>query len=1513
MFFSSWRRDNRTQAAKGSTSSPRRRRSKWSPGIEVLEDRLTPTTHVWSGGVSNLWTVPGNWSSGGVPQPGEDHLVIVFPSGAAAHSTNNIPQTLTIGEIDITGAPAGPATGYTIDGNAIRLGNGTPFNGSTGNPGNIEDNSGNANNVINFAGITLGPDAVPLGHDISAVDPGTVTVQSPITGTADLTINFPPSTATLIPGGGFPNGEVALTGTISYTGTTTVDGGILSIFTAPNTTQTLTLEGGPFSGNSIFFKDGAGTLLLNGNNTFAGGTGIAAGVLDVNGSQSNSPVNIAPAGTLGGTGTTGPVGIFPEADNGEIDPAGPGAAGTLTTKGNVLFGNGSSFDVDIFTSQHDLYNVQGNADVSSATLHINSAGLVAAVGTQFTVLTAAPLSGHFLNAPIDGDVVTSVDGKDFRVNYVGNSVVLTLETPVTPDIITAAGPAVVLGSGNRLTDSAILSNGFNPTGTITFTLTAPGGSVVYTDVVPVNGNGNYSTSQGNNPGGYLPTAVGTYQWVASYSGDSNNNPVASSFGSEPEQVTPPTPAIATAAGPAVALGSGNRLTDSATLSKGFNPTGTITFTLFAPDGVTVAYTDVVQVSGNGTYRTSQGNNPGGFLPTAAAYGTGLYQWVARYSGDANNNPRATPFGGEPEQVNKGTVTANLTSSPNPSAFGQPVTFTDAVTSPTGPAPTGMVQFLDNGTPIGGPVQIQNGSASVTTSSLSVGSHAITAQYLGDGVYGPDRRTLTQTVNKGTVSVSAPGVTPPSIAGGGTATLSVTVTPVSPAPATPSGPVTFSDNGTPIDGPVQLQNGQASITTGPLSPGSHSFTATYGGDTNFAGPVTSPATTITVGLFTTTTTLSVQPTAISLGQTVTMTATVSGGPSPLGGTVQFSDNGTPLDGPVPLQSNGTASFSTNGLSVGTHSITAVYGGDPNHSGSPSAPQTVTVARIVHTWRGGDSASPTAWSDPNNWIGGAPTEGDADLLFPAAAQSFLSMDDIQNVTIHSIEIQGTGYTINGQPITLDNTRAAVISGAAFILSDGPAGARNTIGLGIVLTNNSATPATPNSEGIAAAAGNTLVIDGLISGGSGLAHLAVNGAISPSSLNTGTVLFNAANTYTIPTDVAGGTLGGTGQVGTTDVFAGANLDPGTDSAPGRLTVNGALTLHTGSTLVMRLNSDTRAGQTYDQVLVRGQLTLGDTTAGNLTPSGNPTLDLVLGPNFSSTASPIGKPGFTLLQTTGSPVLGRFQLPGGAALPGGSLFVHGSQPSRFVLELSYQDDTGNNVGLTSLNDTQLYIRALFDGFNMPLDQQLGEQQRNRLASLPVNQIADTFLASQQNRMVTLTTFYQTLGLPVPSPTDPTFRRFLGQLMTPDPAAAGTVFIKLATSKQVTRMHRGNKNFLRFLITAVLGSPRAISKQQRLVWLQGLNQGTLSRAMVIEQFLSSDPVFMKAIRENLATFLDDNNPSQAEVNSFLAQIKNGQLTGPDAVSLAVLENVTQINNLFLRRCMNPPSGQTPSVVCTMI
>jgi hypothetical protein len=82
-------------------------------------------------------------------------------------------------------------------------------------------------------------------------------------------------------------------------------------------------------------------------------------------------------------------------------------------------------------------------------------------------------------------------------------------------------------------------------------------------------------------------------------------------------------------------------------------------------------------------------------------------------------------------VEKYPTTTTLTSIPNPSNFGQAVTFAANVTS-TGSTPTGKVKFLDGTTTLG-TATLSGGVAKVTKSTLAVGTHPITAQYMGDAV------------------------------------------------------------------------------------------------------------------------------------------------------------------------------------------------------------------------------------------------------------------------------------------------------------------------------------------------------------------------------------------------------------------------------------------------------------------------------------------------------------------------------------------------------------------------------------------------------------------------------------------------------------------------------------------------------------------------------------------------------------------------------------------------------------
>src|SRR5262249_13556015 len=175
----------------------------------------------------------------------------------------------------------------------------------------------------------------------------------------------------------------------------------------------------------------------------------------------------------------------------------------------------------------------GSGVVDTETVTVSGNGTYT-TPTGYTLPTSGTVTGTYQwNASYSGD---ANNASDSEINSPDERVMVS---PAGPGITTTPGGTVLIGSGTKLTDSATLSGGYNATGTITFTLYSPSNAVVYTDVVTVSGNGTYTTATGGNPGGYLPSAAGTYQWVASYSGDANNNAVADKKGDEPETVQAP--------------------------------------------------------------------------------------------------------------------------------------------------------------------------------------------------------------------------------------------------------------------------------------------------------------------------------------------------------------------------------------------------------------------------------------------------------------------------------------------------------------------------------------------------------------------------------------------------------------------------------------------------------------------------------------------------------------------------------------------------------------------------------------------------------------------------------------------------------------------------------------------------------------------------------------------------------------------------------------------------------------
>jgi hypothetical protein len=100
---------------------------------------------------------------------------------------------------------------------------------------------------------------------------------------------------------------------------------------------------------------------------------------------------------------------------------------------------------------------------------------------------------------------------------------------------------------------------------------------------------------------------------------------------------------------------------------------------------------------------------------------------ATYAGDVSFKPS---FGTVRQIVNKYPTTTALSSSRNPSVHGHAVIFTATVTWAGPKVPTGTVMFM-SGTNAIGTTTLSGATARLTQSTLSVGTHPITAQYLGD--------------------------------------------------------------------------------------------------------------------------------------------------------------------------------------------------------------------------------------------------------------------------------------------------------------------------------------------------------------------------------------------------------------------------------------------------------------------------------------------------------------------------------------------------------------------------------------------------------------------------------------------------------------------------------------------------------------------------------------------------------------------------------------------------------------
>jgi hypothetical protein len=801
-----------------------------------------------------------------------------------------------------------------------------------------------SNNAAQMAISTLAPGT----HYISAQYSGDANTAASTSGQTLVTVS-PPPTTTLLSSSQNPsslNQPVTFTATLQLTSSGTPTGTV-TFFDGSYSLGTATVLNGSAQFTDPGFQIGTHsiTAVYGGDANFSGSTSAALSQV-VNLGPTTTVVTSSSNPSIAGYNVTFTVSVYPPyggMPNGLVTlfdgSTSLGSANltnlngqnyalytlsTLTTgahamtakyNGNVSFAPSTS---PVFTQTVNLpatstylasnYNPAPYGETLSLVASVQPPGNGSATGTVTffdgaTSLGTASVSNNLAQLSVP---TLSLGSHTLTAQYSGDSKFAgSTSAPVTETINVSTTTTTV--SPN------ISPSNFDQTVVFTAVVVSSGGGTVTGSVTFLDGTTSLGTATVSSNVAQLSLSslsVGSHSITAKYSGDGNFTASTSSPVTQTVNQAYTMIAVASNLNPAT-FGQSVVFTATVQPSNGGITTGNVTFL----DGTTSLGTATVS---SNVAQLSLAN-----------LSAGSHSITAKYSGDGNFT--GSTSSSVAQTVNQASTTIAVASNLNPAVFGQAVVFTATVQSSGGGTATGTVTFLDGSTSLG-TATVSSNTAQLSPSSLSVGSHPITAKYSGDTNFAASTSAaVTQTVTQATtVTTVASSLNPATF--GQSVTFTVTVQPS--AGGTPTGTVTLVDGGTNAlaNGTVSA-GGTAQFTVGGLSTGSHSMTVVYAGDANFSAS-TSPALVETVNAASTTTVLSSSLDPSAFDQSVTFTATVQ----PAGGTtatgaVTFMDGSTAL-GSATLSSN-SAQLVISALTVGTHSITAVYAGTTNLSGSTSA--------------------------------------------------------------------------------------------------------------------------------------------------------------------------------------------------------------------------------------------------------------------------------------------------------------------------------------------------------------------------------------------------------------------------------------------------------------------------------------------------------------------------------------------------------------------------------------------------
>ncbi|WP_458730132.1 autotransporter outer membrane beta-barrel domain-containing protein [Pseudomonas brenneri] len=217
------------------------------------------------------------------------------------------------------------------------------------------------------------------------------------------------------------------------------------------------------SGHGGLTKQGIGTLVLTGNNTYSGPTLVNQGLLAVNGSLA-SQVTVSNSGVLGGSGS---IGALTTKSGGTVAPG--NSIGTLNVAGDVNFDAGSTYAVELSNTSSDRIVAGGKATLNGGTVTLaleNSPTLLSQpeaqslIGRQYNILQAAGgITGSFAQVLpnylfVGGNLSYGANGVQLDVARTANSFA---SVAVTDNQRAVAAAAEQLGAGNGVYESLLLA------------------------------------------------------------------------------------------------------------------------------------------------------------------------------------------------------------------------------------------------------------------------------------------------------------------------------------------------------------------------------------------------------------------------------------------------------------------------------------------------------------------------------------------------------------------------------------------------------------------------------------------------------------------------------------------------------------------------------------------------------------------------------------------------------------------------------------------------------------------------------------------------------------------------------------------------------------------------------------------------------------------------------------------------------------------------------------------------